>query len=598
MKNKLLDMSRINYLWLTVLALLLAFQLEASAQSTIEKTASDQINIIIDSSDSEGISILQLTDLHLGGQGKWKDDINTFRRIIRLVEMHDPDLLALTGDVFAGKAMADILVRHFDELQRPWVYVFGNHDAEGDIDRDGIYDVFSKSHWGILGYHPDSSAVGRKYDYCVDISLKGDSIPRWQIYGLDTGPHEGVKAIQPGQIEWYKEKSQESEAAYGTMPRAISIFHIPFIQYQYLWTDKTLPKEGESREKVWYEADDGSTYEAFVEVGNIEATFCGHDHYNNYWGEYSGGIILSYGYISGEATNEAWPTGGKLIDLPLDGGEIQIQNVVPVFDCETTGSIAKILEKFHDASSDYVMVAAHRASHKEHPENSISAIKHAIELGVDIVELDVKTTRDGIPVLMHDGTVDRTTNGNGRLEDYTLAELKELRLKRPDGSLSDEAIPTFEEALKVIHGNIMVDIDLKTDNVGPIVETVRRTGTNSHVFYFDSDYDVLHNILSMEEYSMIMPRAYSYEMADSALCLFSPQVVHIDPSFYTPEVTKLISNRDTRIWINALGIPDAMIRKGDVEKAMINLLQHNANIIQTDEPEILLKYLKSKGLHE
>ena len=69
-----------------------------------------------------------------------------------------------------------------------------------------------------------------------------------------------------------------------------------------------------------------------MEVDNIEATFCGHDHYNNYWGEYTGGIILSYGYISGEATNEAWPTGGKLIILPVDNGEIQIKNVVPVFD--------------------------------------------------------------------------------------------------------------------------------------------------------------------------------------------------------------------------------------------------------------------------
>ena len=267
-------------------------------------------------------------------------------------------------------------------------------------------------------------------------------------------------------------------------------------------------------------------------------------------------------------------------------------------EASAQGNIEKILEKFHDANSEYVMVAAHRAAHKDHPENSISAIKHAIELGVDIVELDVKTTRDSIAVLMHDGTVDRTTNGSGKLEKFTLAELKELRLKMPDGSLSDETIPTFEEALRLIHGNIMVDIDLKTDNVRTIIEAVRETGTNSNVFYFDSDYDVLHEILDLEAYSMIMPRAYSYEMADSALRLFSPRVVHIDPSFYTPEVTKLIKNGDARIWINALGIPDAMIRKGNIDKAMSNLLQYNANIIQTDEPEIIIEYLYSKGLRD
>ena len=263
---------------------------------------------------------------------------------------------------------------------------------------------------------------------------------------------------------------------------------------------------------------------------------------------------------------------------------------------EPSGNIELILEKFHDAHSDYVMVAAHRASHKAHPENSISAIKHAIELGVDIVELDVKTTADGIPVLMHDGTVDRTTNGSGKVEAYTLSELLTFSLKLPDGTVTDETIPTFEEALKVIHGNIMVDIDLKTDNVEPIVETVKRTGTKSHVFYFDNNYDLLNEILELDESSMLMPRAYSYEMADSALHLFSPRVVHIDPSFYTPEVTELILNGKARIWINSLGLSDAMIRNGNIDKVMNNLLQYNANIIQTDEPELLIKYLNSAGL--
>jgi glycerophosphoryl diester phosphodiesterase len=263
---------------------------------------------------------------------------------------------------------------------------------------------------------------------------------------------------------------------------------------------------------------------------------------------------------------------------------------------ESSGSIGIILDKFHDTHSDYVMVAAHRAAHNDHPENSISAIKHAIDLGVDIVELDVKTTEDGIPVLMHDGTVDRTTNGAGNVEDYTLSELKIFRLKRPDGTVTGETIPTLEEALRVIHGKIMVDIDLKTDDVEPIVEIVKRTDTRSHVFYFDNDYDLLKEIIDLEESSMIMPRAYSYEMADSALNLFTPQVVHIDPSFYTAEVTNLIINKNSRIWINALGDFDEMIRKGEVEEALKKLLLYNANIIQTDEPELLLKYLNSEGL--
>ena len=103
--NKSLNMIRLSYLSTTVLALFLSSQIESSAQSRIEKIASDQFCITINSSDNEGISMLQLTDLHLGGKDKWKDDSTTFRRIKRLVEMYNPDLLALTGDVFAGKEM-------------------------------------------------------------------------------------------------------------------------------------------------------------------------------------------------------------------------------------------------------------------------------------------------------------------------------------------------------------------------------------------------------------------------------------------------------------------------------------------------------------
>lgn len=265
---------------------------------------------------------------------------------------------------------------------------------------------------------------------------------------------------------------------------------------------------------------------------------------------------------------------------------------------ESTDKVDEILEKFHDANSEYVMVAAHRAAHNGFPENSLPAIKKAIDLGVDIVELDVKTSKDGIPVLMHDGTIDRTTNGSGKLEEFTLLELKSFRLKKRDGTLTEEKIPTFEEALNLIYGDIMVDVDLKTGLVTPIVDVVKKTNTQKQVFYFDSDYNVLNEIRELDESSLIMPRSYSYEMADSALRVFNPEVVHIDPSFYTPEVTQLIRNQNARIWINALGESDEMIRSGNIEEAMNNILLYRANIIQTDEPELILKYLRTNKLHD
>ena len=321
---------------LVISILLLIFSnIKIEAQFTTNKLADDHFEIVLDKSITDSIRILQVTDLHLGHSERWRDDLNTFNRIKKLVEMYNPDLIFVTGDLFTtskpiGNLLSIFSVNFFDGFERPWFYVFGNHDAAGDYGKDAVYNVFKSSEWGILGYHGTDDL--KKYDYYVDIKVGDSSVPNWQVYGLDTGPHNGIKAAQPDQIDWYKYRSKQTKEKYNKTIRAISIFHIPVIQYQELWNDDSIEKSGVSEEKVYYEEDDGTLYNAFVEMGNVEATFCGHDHYNNYWGKYTGGVILAYGYISGEATNEAWPTGGKLITLPIGKGEIGIKNVVPIFE--------------------------------------------------------------------------------------------------------------------------------------------------------------------------------------------------------------------------------------------------------------------------
>jgi glycerophosphoryl diester phosphodiesterase len=269
-----------------------------------------------------------------------------------------------------------------------------------------------------------------------------------------------------------------------------------------------------------------------------------------------------------------------------------------IYSFGSAQSIDKILAKFHDANSEYVMVAAHRAGHNGFVENSIPAIQHAMDLGVDIIELDVKVTKDGVVVLNHDGTIDRTTNGTGNPEEYTWKDLQNFRLKMPDGTLTNERLATFEEALNLVKGKAMIDIDIKTSNLKPIIDVIKKTNTANQVFFFDNDYDALKEVLSMMPEAIIMPRAYSYEMADSALKVFTPAVVHIDESFYTPEVTSLIRTKNARIWINALGEQDYLIHEGETEKALKNLLKYGANIIQTDEPELLIPLLELRGLRK
>jgi glycerophosphoryl diester phosphodiesterase len=144
----------------------------------------------------------------------------------------------------------------------------------------------------------------------------------------------------------------------------------------------------------------------------------------------------------------------------------------------------------------------------------------------------------------------------------------------------------------------MIDIDMKTGDYEAIVEVVKKTKTGDQVFYFDNDYEQLENIRKIDKKAMIMPRAYSYEMADSALKLFNPPVVHIDPSFYDEKVCTLIRDHNARIWINSLGEADARMRYGDMKRTFDKLTKYGANVIQTNEPEMLLEYLRAIGKHK
>ena len=247
-----------------------------------------------------------------------------------------------------------------------------------------------------------------------------------------------------------------------------------------------------------------------------------------------------------------------------------------------------------DASSHEVLVASHRATHHIYPENSLKAIQASIDLGVDIIEIDVKVSKDGIPFLMHDRTMDRTTNGKGDPEELTWDELQQLSIV-DKGKKTSFKIPSLEAALELADGKILVDLDLKTDRVDKIMVVVKRLDMTESVFFFDSDYDVLSRIKAADKDFMIMPRAYSIAQVDSAIMMFDPPVVHIDFSFYNPQCVQLIKNSYARTWINALGEYDRELKTGKTKQALKKLLDNGASIIQTDEPKLLLMALEKYG---
>ena len=119
-------------------------------------------------------------------------------------------------------------------------------------------------------------------------------------------------------------------------------------------------------------------------------------------------------------------------------------------------------------------ICAHRGASDTHPENTLAAFREAIRLGAHMIEFDVALTKDGQLVLMHDATVDRTTDGSDRVSDLTLAELKALDAGSwKGGEFKEERIPTLDETLAAMPENIWLNVHLK-GSIGLAEKVTRR----------------------------------------------------------------------------------------------------------------------------
>ncbi len=106
---------------------------------------------------------------------------------------------------------------------------------------------------------------------------------------------------------------------------------------------------------------------------------------------------------------------------------------------------------------------AHRGASAAAPPNTLAAFEKAVELGADGIEFDVHLSADGVPVIIHNFTVDDTTDGSGRVADMTLAQLKQLDAGSYfDPAFAGERIPTLEEVLEAMGRRLLLNIELKT----------------------------------------------------------------------------------------------------------------------------------------
>lgn len=274
-----------------------------------------------------------------------------------------------------------------------------------------------------------------------------------------------------------------------------------------------------------------------------------------------------------------------------------------------------VKEEFKISPSEEILVVSHRADWRNAPENSIQAIQNCINMGVDMIEIDLKRTKDGHLILMHDKTLNRTTTGNGKPEDYTLEEIKSLFLKGGHGQKTRHKVPTFEEVMLLCKGKVMVNVDKGYDYFKEAYAILEKTGTvNQCVMKSDHPYEkVVEENGEVLEKMVFMPvvnlnKEGAEKIIDDYISNLKPAAFELVFKDDSPEVLRLIKkvkDSGARIFINTLWPElcgghddDRAVELKEPEESWGWVINQGAKLIQTDRPALLLDYLRVNRLHK
>lgn len=249
------------------------------------------------------------------------------------------------------------------------------------------------------------------------------------------------------------------------------------------------------------------------------------------------------------------------------------------------------LPVLYNTDGDDFFIIAHRGASSYYPENTMIAFKKAVELGAEMIELDVLMSKDGVPVVFHDAKLDTHTNGKGLISDYTLKELK----KMDAGSwfspkFAGQRIPTLKEVLQFAAGNIALNIEIKTEVVSDFIEgsieekvlyLVKRYEMQKHVLLSSFDYRAITHIKKLDADISV---ALLYEKSQSNR-LLPHQLV----KKYNADAFNCSYHQLKKHWLTDLdkhGIP-TFIYTVDKKHHMRNLIESGVTGIFTNKPDLL-----------
>ena len=274
----------------------------------------------------------------------------------------------------------------------------------------------------------------------------------------------------------------------------------------------------------------------------------------------------------------------------------------------------QIIRDINNPKSKTVLVAAHRGDWRNYPENSLKAIESVINMGVDIVEIDLALTADSVLVVCHDRTIDRTTTGKGVIANLTADSISRVFLRAGHGVATTHRMPTFEEVLRLCKDRIVINIDKGYQYYDLAIKVSDSLGATDQLLIKgkSSVKGVEKKLSSHKTRMMYMPiidilKPSGKKLFDEYLATATvPIAYEVCWDRMTPEVEacmKSILQQGSRLWVNSLwpslngGLCDDAAFEGNPDDYYGKLIEMGASIIQTDRPQLLIDYLKSKGLH-
>lgn len=271
----------------------------------------------------------------------------------------------------------------------------------------------------------------------------------------------------------------------------------------------------------------------------------------------------------------------------------------------------KVVEALHNPNTKYVVVVAHRGDWRNYPENSIPAIESVIRMGVDMMELDIKMTKDSVLVLCHDWTLDRTTTGSGNIGDYTYEQLLAFDLKRAHGiAIPGLKIPTLRQALEVCKDRIVVNVDQGFDYYDQVLAITEELDMTGQVLIKSGKprSEVEAKMVQHQHNMMYMPVVTISNDADRMIfndyLMTSPLAFELCFNKLDDQVksmAKEVVTSGSKVWVNTIWgslcgdhDDDRAYDSDNPDEIYAPILKLGTSIIQTDRPEFLIHYLEKK----